>query len=217
MSHEIAVQAGSLGPAVTPHQEVPMVRQERWEEIRRSSSRERVPVVEIARGRDLDRKAGRRCLRAAEWTPHRAAPRSDSLRARHADYLREWAPPVSYSAQILFQVLRPAGGGARPVCAPGCPASASARAPVAMSPTRQAGRSSARIPRRAMVSGAPQPAGRCSLTAPTESGRIATPCEGPSPPCGKARFGPGGTRPWLKTDLLLLILRMRSSGPAARV
>ena len=44
MALEIAVETGSIGSEVTPHQEVPMVRQERWEEIRRLWVRERVPV-----------------------------------------------------------------------------------------------------------------------------------------------------------------------------
>ena len=54
MSLEIEVETGSIGSEVTPHQEVPMVRQERWEEIRRLWVRERVPAAEIARRLDLD-------------------------------------------------------------------------------------------------------------------------------------------------------------------
>ena len=109
MSFEIAVKAGSIGPKATPHEEVPMVRQERWEEIRRLWVRERVPVAEIARRLDLDRKTIRRCLRDTEWKPYRRAPRPDTLLASHADYLRERAPQVHYSAQILFQELRQRG------------------------------------------------------------------------------------------------------------
>jgi transposase len=109
MTLEIAVETGSIGPEVTPHQEVPMVRQERWEEIRRLWVRERVPVAEIARRLDLDRKTIRRCLRDTEWKPYRRAPRPDTLLAPHADYLRERAPQVRYSAQILFQELRQRG------------------------------------------------------------------------------------------------------------
>src|SRR6266568_7477485 len=109
MSLEIEVETGSIGSEVTPHQEVPMVRQERWEEIRRLWVRERVPVAEIARRLDLDRKTVRRCLRETEWKPYRRAPRPDTLLAWHADYLRERAPQVRYSAQILFQELRQRG------------------------------------------------------------------------------------------------------------
>ena len=103
MSLEIAVEAGRIGPKATPHEEVPMVRQERWEEIRRLWVRDRVPVAEIARRLDLDRKTIRRCLRDTEWKPYRRAPRPDTLLAPHADYLRARAPQVRYSAQILFQ------------------------------------------------------------------------------------------------------------------
>jgi transposase len=109
MSIEIEVGTGTIGPEVTPHQEVPMVRQERWEEIRRLSFKERVPIAEIARRLDLDRKTVRRCLRATEWTAYRRPPRPGTVLAGHAAYLRERAPRVGYSAQILFQELRQRG------------------------------------------------------------------------------------------------------------
>src|SRR5438128_9033545 len=109
MSLEIAVETASIGPEVTPRQKVPMVRQERWEEIRRLWVRERVAVAEIARRLDLDRKTIRRCLRDTEWKPYRRAPRPDTVLASHAGYLRERAPQVRFSAQILFQELRQRG------------------------------------------------------------------------------------------------------------
>ena len=86
-----------------------MVRQERWEEIRRLSSRERVSIAEIARRLELDRKTVRRCLREPDWEPYRRPPRPDTLLAPHAAYLTERAPRVGYSAQILFQELRQRG------------------------------------------------------------------------------------------------------------
>ena len=109
MSIEIKVGTRTIGPEVTPHQEVPMVRQERWEEIRRLSFRERVPIAEIARRLDLDRKTVRRCLRDSEWTAYRRPARSDTVLAPHAAYLQERAPRVEYSAQILFQERRQRG------------------------------------------------------------------------------------------------------------
>jgi len=109
MSREITVEAGSIGPKATPHEEVPMVRQERWEEIRRLWFRERVPIAQIARQLDLDRKTVRRCIRDTEWRAYQRSPRTDTLLAPHADYLRARAPQVRYSAQILFQELRPRG------------------------------------------------------------------------------------------------------------
>ena len=106
MSIDEEATTATIEPEVTPHREVPMVRQERWEEIRRLWFRERVPIAEIARRLDLDRKTVRRCLRGTEWRGYRRPPRSDTVLAAHADYLRERAPRVNYSAQILFQELR---------------------------------------------------------------------------------------------------------------
>jgi ActR/RegA family two-component response regulator len=56
-------QPGTIGPAVIPHEEVAMVRQERWDEIRRLGLVDRIPIAELARRFDLDRKTVRRCLR----------------------------------------------------------------------------------------------------------------------------------------------------------
>ncbi len=86
-----------------------MVRQERWKEIRRLWSRERVPIAEIARRLDLDRKTVRRCVRATEWKAYQRPPRPGTLLAPYADHLRERASRVGYSAQILFQELRQRG------------------------------------------------------------------------------------------------------------
>ena len=83
-----------------------MVWQERWEEICRLAFRERVPIAEIARRLDLDRRTVRRCLRAATWTPYRRPPRTDTVLAPHLTYLRERAPQVNYSTQILYHELR---------------------------------------------------------------------------------------------------------------
>ena len=106
---ENGIEPGTIGAEVIPPREVPMVRQERWEEIRRLWLRERISIAEIARQLELDRKTVRRCVRATEWKGYRRPPRSDTLLAPHADYLRERAPRVHYSAQILFQELRQRG------------------------------------------------------------------------------------------------------------
>jgi transposase len=47
----------------------------------------------------------RRCLRQERWQPYRRAERADTRLATHADFLRERAPQVRYSARILFQEL----------------------------------------------------------------------------------------------------------------
>ncbi len=83
-----------------------MLQQDRWEQVRRLHFEEHRSVSAIARDLDLDRKTVRRCLRERVWRPYRRAPRRDTLLAEHADFLRERAPQVRYSAQILFQELR---------------------------------------------------------------------------------------------------------------
>jgi len=83
-----------------------MLHQDRWEEIRRLRLEERRSVSAIARVLDLDRKTVRRCLRELAWRPYRRAPRQDTLLAPYGDFLRQRAPEVQYSAQLLFQELR---------------------------------------------------------------------------------------------------------------
>ena len=106
---ENTAELRTIGPEVTPHEEVPMVRQERWEEVRRLRVQDGVSIAEIARRLDLDRKTVRRCLRATEWKAYQRASRPDTLLATHAEYLRERAPRVGFSAQVLFQELRQRG------------------------------------------------------------------------------------------------------------
>ncbi len=111
MLRQNVVTTGTIGPAVTPQREVPMGRQERWEEIRRLSSSERVSIAEIVWRLELDRKTVRRCLRDAAWAPYQRPPRPDTgHRAGPACRLSAGAPPqVGYSAQFLFQELRQRG------------------------------------------------------------------------------------------------------------
>lgn len=109
MSTDVERERGTIGPEVIPLKEVPMVRQERWEEIRRLGCEERVPVAELARRFELDRKTVRRCLRAAAWRPYERQARAASVLAPYAESLGERAPQVGYSAQILFQELRQRG------------------------------------------------------------------------------------------------------------
>jgi hypothetical protein len=109
MSTEIAHAAETIGPAVTLVEEVPMVRQERWEELRRLWQQERVPVAELARRFELDRKTVRRCLREPVWRPYQRSAPTETLLTAHAEYLRARAPKVRYSAQILYQELRQQG------------------------------------------------------------------------------------------------------------
>jgi len=106
MSSEIERVAETIGPEVILTEEVPMVRQERWEELRRLWRQEQVPIAELARRFELDRKTVRRCLRAASWRPYQRPEPTETLLRNHTEYLRARAPKVRYSAQILFQELR---------------------------------------------------------------------------------------------------------------
>jgi hypothetical protein len=78
-------QPRTIGPAVTPHEEVAMVRQERWDEIRRLGLVDRVPIAALARQFDLDRKTVRRCLRDATWHPYRRATLPETVLTAYAD------------------------------------------------------------------------------------------------------------------------------------
>jgi transposase len=109
VSMEMETTAATIGAEVTLCEEVPMVRQERWEEVRRLRVTERLPLAEIARRLDLDRKTVRRCLRDGAWQRYHRPARPDTLLTPHAEYLRERAKQVDYSAQILFQELRQRG------------------------------------------------------------------------------------------------------------
>src|SRR5215470_11100569 len=109
MSTDMELAATTIGAEVTRCEEVPMVRRERWEEIRRLWVSERVPIAEIARRLDLDRKTVRRCVRDTAWQPYQRPARPETLLTPHAEYLRERAEQVDYSAQILFPELRQRG------------------------------------------------------------------------------------------------------------
>jgi transposase len=101
----------TMRPEGIPPGEELMVQEDRWEEIHRLHEQDRLPVSEIARRLDLDRKTVRRCLSQSQWQPYRRAPRTDTLLAAHAEYLSTRAPQVNYSARILFQELRRRGYG----------------------------------------------------------------------------------------------------------
>src|SRR5689334_2165667 len=106
MSTETAPLATSVGPERTALGEDPMVGRERWEEIHRAFAVERLTVSAIARRFEVDRKTVRRCLRLEAWQPYQRSPRTDTLLATHAEFVRARAPEVQYSARILFQELR---------------------------------------------------------------------------------------------------------------
>lgn len=66
---------------------------------------EKVAIAEIACRLAIDRKAVRRWIRQP-WQPYQRAAKEDTLLSGPADFLRERAAQVQFSAQILFQELR---------------------------------------------------------------------------------------------------------------
>ena len=90
--------------------ETAMVRQELWEEIRRTAARESVSISALARRFGVDRKTIRRCLREQAYRSYQRERPATTLLGEHEAYLRERAPAVDYSAQILFQELRASRG-----------------------------------------------------------------------------------------------------------
>jgi hypothetical protein len=104
-----------MAPEAYRLEEERMVQEDRWREIHRMAREEQLPIAEIARRLDLDRKTVRRCLKQEAWQPYQRLARTDTVLAEHADFLRERAPQVDYAAQVLFQELRLRGytGGFR--------------------------------------------------------------------------------------------------------
>ena len=88
-----------------------MVQEDRWQEIHRLFRDEKVSIAEIGRRMELDRKTVRRCLKQTQWRAYQRPARTDTLLAEHADFLRERAPQVRFSAQVLYQELRLRGYG----------------------------------------------------------------------------------------------------------
>ena len=82
-----------------------MISQERWDEIR-CLRKAGETVSAIARRFDVDRKTVRSWLRKETWTPYRRGVQGEHLLETHAEFLRERAAAVDYSAQILYQELR---------------------------------------------------------------------------------------------------------------
>src|SRR5260221_9455281 len=107
---EAAVEGrGTIGPEACRLEEERMVQEDRWREIHRMAREEKLPITEISRRLELDRKTVRRCLRQEQWQSYQRVSRTNTLLATHADFLRERAPAVRYSAQVLYQELRARG------------------------------------------------------------------------------------------------------------
>lgn len=85
--------------------ETVVLNKQRWDEVRRLHAAEQLSVSQIARRLELDRKTVRKALRE-DWKPYERTARADTLLAEHAQFLRERAAQVHFSARILHQELR---------------------------------------------------------------------------------------------------------------
>jgi hypothetical protein len=56
---------------------------------------DRVPIAELARRFELDRKTVRRCLRDPAWRPYQRPAPPEMLLTQHAEYLRAPVEPAS--------------------------------------------------------------------------------------------------------------------------
>src|SRR5436309_14814156 len=109
MEAAVVKARGTMGREACRLEEERMVQEDRWREIHRMARDEQLPIAEIARRLDLDRKTVRRCLRQETWQPYQRPAQTDTLLVEHAEFLRERAPQVRYTAQVLYQELRERG------------------------------------------------------------------------------------------------------------
>ena len=106
MTFEKTASGNAMNPQVQWTEESRMVGRELWESIRRMRKIEGLKVSALARRFEVDRKTVRRCLRETSWQPYQRPARTDTLLAKHAEFLHSRAPEVHHSARILYQELR---------------------------------------------------------------------------------------------------------------
>ena len=68
-----------------------------------------VPRKAIARALGIDPKTVRKYLRDGEWKPYTRRQAAEGLLAAHEEWIGARAPEVGYSAQVIFQELKPKG------------------------------------------------------------------------------------------------------------
>jgi transposase len=99
---EVVVDAPVMVAVPEVGAEMPVITEERWEEVRRVRA-EGQSMSQIARVTGLDRTTVRSSLRRAEWMPYRRTPVAEPVLSAHQALLVERPPAVSCSARILFQ------------------------------------------------------------------------------------------------------------------
>lgn len=68
-----------------------------------------VPRKAIARALDIDPKTVRKYLREGKWEPYSRRQTAAGMLASHEEWIQARAPEVNYSAQVIFQELKPRG------------------------------------------------------------------------------------------------------------
>lgn len=100
--------AAATVPGSNRDAEVALINQTMWQAVH-ERSKAGASVSAIARELDIDRKTVRRCLKQPEWTPYARTVKTPTVLDNFANWLRQRAPQVQYSARILHQELRQLG------------------------------------------------------------------------------------------------------------
>ena len=100
--------AAATVPRSNRDTEVALINQTIWQAVH-ERSKAGATVSAIARELDIDRKTVRRCLQQPQWQPYARTVKSPTVLDEFANWLRQRAPQVHYSARILHQELRQRG------------------------------------------------------------------------------------------------------------
>jgi transposase len=100
--------AAATVPGSNRDAEVALINQSMWQAVH-ERSKAGATVSAIARELDIDRKTVRRCLKQPEWTPYARTVKAPTVLNDFADWIKQRAPQVHYSARILHQELRQLG------------------------------------------------------------------------------------------------------------
>lgn len=104
MELETDPTAATISPEVDTLRGDGMIGESIWEEIRRRRELG-ASVGQLCRDYDLARNTIRRCLRQRSWQRYARTAQAATILAPHAEFLRDRAPDVEYSARILYQEL----------------------------------------------------------------------------------------------------------------
>jgi hypothetical protein len=94
--------AAATVPGPNRDTEVALINQTMWQVVH-ERSKSGATVSAIARELDIDRKTVRRCLQQHQWKPYARNAKSPAVMDEFADWLKQRAPQVHYSARILLK------------------------------------------------------------------------------------------------------------------